>query len=144
MGGERGGRAGLGVLRRRVRLLYAFGALAPADSRAAWSGGGGAARSAGRGAGRAPEVGIVARTALLALRRQPVRRRGCRTRRGARNLVGPPAGVVSAYSRNDGHFAARISLGSGAAKLRCGGVSPAIQAGLMHTLKGDHQSYFNA
>src|SRR5260370_19948543 len=118
--------------------------MAQADSRAPWTGGGAAARSAGRCAARVAEVRIAARTAVSSFGRQTVRWRGCRTGAGERNLVGPPAGVVSAYSRNDGHFAARISLGSGAAKLRCGGVSPAIQAGLMHRLKGDHQSYFNA
>src|SRR5216683_1730708 len=139
-GRERAARAGLAVLRRRVRLLYAFGALAPADSRAPWTGGGAAARSAGGSAARFAEVGIAARTALPALRRQPVRRRRCRTRRGARNLVGSSAGVVGTHSRNDGRFAARISLGSGAAKLRCGGVSAAIQAGLRRRLGGDDES----
>src|SRR5260370_21817338 len=105
--------------------------MAQADSRAPRTGGGAAARSAGRSSAGFAEVRIVARTALLALRWQSVRRRRCRARRGARNLVGPPASVARQISRDAGRFAARISLGSGAAKLRCGDVSPAIQAGLM-------------
>src|ERR1700687_3689355 len=118
-GREGTARARVAVFRCGVRILYADGAVAPADSGAARASGGAAAGSAGRGAAGFAEGGLAARAAFFALGREPVWRGGWGGGRGSGGWGGAGGGLAGEDSGDDGAVAAGILLVRGAEELRC-------------------------